>query len=259
MAEKTLGFVGGGRATRFILCGLKRAGTLPSTVVVSDLDAGALDRLRTDVPEVTTALGDNSKPAGQDIVFIAVHPPAVMEVLSEIRPHLKPTAVLVSIAPRLSIAKMAEGLDGFRRIARMIPNAPSLVNSGYNPVSYSDALSQADRIELGKLFSALGEYPEVAEEALEAYAVLTAMGPTCLWFQMQELQKIGESIGLAREEASRAVQRMVEGAVRSMYESGLPPEEVVDLVPVKPLEEHEGSIREAYRTKLSAVFARLKG
>jgi len=259
VAEKALGFVGGGRVARFILGGLRRAGRLPQTVVVSDIDAGALDRLRACVPDVTAALGDNSRAAAQDIVFIAVHPPAVTAVLAEIKPYLREEAVLVSLAPRVSIARISECLGGFGRIVRAIPNAPSVVNSGYNPLCYSEALGEADRAEVNRLFSVLGECPEVAEEALEAYAVLTAMGPTYLWFQIQELQEIGESFGLTSGEAATAVQKMVEGAARTMYESGLPPEEVMDLVPVKPLADQEESIREAYRSKLSAAFARLRG
>ena len=36
----------------------------------------------------------------------------------------------------------------------------------------------------------------MAEDKLEAYAILTAMGPTYFWFQWQELLQIGLSFGL---------------------------------------------------------------
>ena len=52
---------------------------------------------------------------------------------------------------------------------------------------------------------------------------------------------------------------MVVGAVKTMYESGMPPEEVMDLVAVKPLKEHEESIRDIYRMNLEAIYMRLKG
>lgn len=258
MFGKSVGFVGGGRAVRFILCGLKRAGKLPARVVVSDVDAEALRRLLANVPSVETVVGDNTRPAEQDLVFIAVHPAAVGGVLSEIKAHLRQDSVLVSLAPKVRMANISEALGGFRRIVRMIPNAPAIVNSGYNPVCYSEALDERDKLGLSELFGALGECPEVAEEGLEAYAVLTAMGPTYFWFQIDELQKLGESFGLSAEEVGRALQKTVEGAVRAMYESGLRPEEVMDLIPVKPLADHEESIREAYRSKLSSAFARLK-
>ncbi len=44
-----------------------------------------------------------------------------------------------------------------------------------------------------------------------------------------------------------------------MFESGLPPEHVMDLVPMKPLGEEEETIKNLYRTKLTAMYAKLKG
>ncbi len=45
MADKTMGFIGGGRVARILLGGFKRAGTLPRHVVVSDTYAQVLDAL----------------------------------------------------------------------------------------------------------------------------------------------------------------------------------------------------------------------
>jgi pyrroline-5-carboxylate reductase len=99
----------------------------------------------------------------------------------------------------------------------------------------------------------------VPEEQLEAYAVLTAMGPTYLWFQLYELQTIGVSFGLAEAAAAEGVRAMADGAVALMAESGLQPADVMDLVPVKPLGNDEASIRECYGKRLKGMYAKLKG
>jgi hypothetical protein len=36
----------------------------------------------------------------------------------------------------------------------------------------------------------------VPEEALEAYAILAAMGPTCFWFQWQTMRELAAAFGL---------------------------------------------------------------
>lgn len=69
-------------------------------------------------------------------------------------------------------------LDGFDGLARMIPNACSIVNSGYNPICFSSAIPESEKQELINWLSGLGECPEVAGEKLEAYAMLTGIGPT---------------------------------------------------------------------------------
>jgi pyrroline-5-carboxylate reductase len=258
MTGKTVGFIGGGRVSHIILGGLKKAGQMPANVVVSDVSLDVLDRLQARYPETRTVHNDNRAPASQDLVFAGLHPPALPGCLGEIKACLKSNAVLISLAPKLSIAKLAGALDGFDRIVRLIPNAPSIIGEGFNPISFSGTLSMAEKAEVSAFVSALGKCPEVDEGKLEAYAVVTAMGPTYFWFQLHELQKIAESFGLSRREAETGVFEMVAGTGKSFFESGLGAEEVMDLIPVKPLGDEEGNIKAVYHAKLEALYAKLK-
>lgn len=258
MMNKSVGFVGGGRVTRIILTGLKRAGQMPSVVVVSDPNVGVLQTLKEKFPEIEIAPNDNRPPAGQEVVFIALHPPAFGDMVGELKAGLKPDTRLISLAPKLTIARLSAALDGFERIVRMIPNAPSVVNQGYNPVAFAPGLSETEKQELLAWFSLLGTCPEVPEENLEAYAILTAMGPTYLWFQLYELQEIGRSFGLSDEAVAEGIMQMGLGTLKTMTGSGLSPAEVMDLVPVKPLYDDEATIKGLYRSKLEALFKKLK-
>lgn len=257
MHHQSIGFVGGGRITRIILGGWKRARKLPAKVVVSDCQAEALGRIMDGFPGVETA-SSSAAAAGQDIVFLAVHPPVMAEVCAGIRNALKPQALVVALAPKFTVARLGELLGGFVRIARVIPNAPSLMGQGYNPVAFGPSLPPNDRAEVKALLEPLGECPEVAEEKLEAYAVLTAMGPTYLWFQLQALREIAAGFGLNEVEIAPALKRMVCGATRTLLESGLTPAEVMDLIPVKPLAEMEPQVAELYRTRLPGVYQKIQ-
>jgi len=165
---------------------------------------------------------------------------------------------VVSLAPKFTVAKLTELLGGFARLARVIPNAPSIVNFGFNPVVFGAALNVADKAEITGLLSLLGECPEVAETKLEGYALLTGMGPTYLWFQLQALREVAADFGLSNAEIAPALKRMVCGATRTLLESGLPPAEVMDLIPVKPLAEMELQVTEIYRTRLPALYQKIK-
>jgi pyrroline-5-carboxylate reductase len=258
MAAKSVGFVGGGRVAHIILGGLKKAGRMPAEVVVGDISIDPLNRLRANYPEVQIALNDNKQPALQEVVFVGLHPPAIMGCLAEIKACLKPESILISLAPKLSISKLAGALDGFNRIVRMIPNAPSIIGEGFNPVSFSAAFSGQEKGEICQFLKPLGKSPEVDEGKLEAYAILTAMGPTYLWFQLCELQKIAESFGLSPAEARAALAEMTAGAGKCLFESGLTSEEAIDLIPVKPLGEEEGNIKAIYHARLEALYSKLK-
>jgi pyrroline-5-carboxylate reductase len=257
MHHKSIGFIGGGRITRIFLEGWQRAGKLPARIRVSDCHGDALARLKARFPGVETNAG-SATAAAQDIVFLAVHPPVMAEVCGGIKGALKPDAIVVSLAPKFTVARLTELLGGFARIARVIPNAPSLIGQGYNPVNFAPALTALDRSELKSLLEPLGECPEVAEEKLEAYAVLTAMGPTYLWFQLQALREVVAGFGLSEAEITPALKRMVCGSTRTLLESGLTPAEVMDLIPVKPLAEMETQVTELYRTRLPAIYNKIK-
>ena len=259
MSYKSMGFIGGGRITRIFLEAFKRKRILPGTVVVSDASAEVLQKLKAIFPKVAISPGDNGKPAAQDIVFLALHPPAIGGNLGEVNAALKPGAVLVSLAPRFTIKTLSEGLGGFDRIVRMIPNAPSVVNEGYNPVAFGPGITKKEKEDLSRLFKKLGDCPEVDEQKLEAYAIITAMGPTYLWFQLYELLELGKSFGLTDKQAWKGIRKMLKGALETIDESGLSPDEVMDLIPVKPLGEDEAMIRNAYRTKLMGLYRKLKG
>ena len=258
MTPQSLGFIGGGRVTRIILEGFRRKGIEIPEVVASDIDPASLERLQERSPGIRTSPGDNKAPAACDVVFLALHPPACPGALDEIKGSLKPGAVLISLAPKITAARISERLGGFARVARMIPNAPSIVGAGYNPIAFAPVLTRDEQEELRAFLSALGECPVVPEQDLEAYAVLAAMGPTYFWFQWEELEALGVGFGLDREALRNALSAMVAGAAHSYFDSGLGAGEVMDLIPVKPLKEDEEDIRSRFRQRLVPLYEKIK-
>ena len=258
MTAKTVGFIGGGRVTRIFLEGWQRANAMPGQIVVSDCNAETLMKLKARFPQIETAPGNSAAAAAQDIVFLAVHPPVLAEVVARIKGSLKPGGIVVSLAPKFTMAKLTELLGGFARLARVIPNAPSVMNLGFNPVAFGPALMTADKTELADLLKPLGDSPEVAESKLEGYALLSGMGATYLWFQLQALREVATGFGLSDADITPALKRTVCGATRTLLESGLTPTEVMDLIPVKPLAEMETQVIDMYRTRLPALYQKIK-
>lgn len=250
-----IAFIGGGRIVRIILDGLKRADSLPENISVYDKDEKALKRLERFPISTGT---DNRKAADADIIFLAVHPPIIRSVLQEIKGSLKDDSIIVSLAPKVTI-KQIRDQTGSQKVARIIPNAPSIINKGYNPITFSKSIKRKEKEKLLEILEPLGEFPEVDEDKLEAYAVITAMGPTYFWFQLIELEKLAKSFGMDTDEAKKAIEKMVKGAVDVLYHSQLKRDEILDLIPVKPLGESEAEIKSIYKNKLNAIFKQLKG
>ena len=100
--------------TRIFLEGWQRANAMPDKVVVSDCNAETLAKLKARFPQIETASGNSAAAAAQDIVFLAVHPPVMAEVVAGIKGSLQPGAIVVSLAPKFTIAKLTELLGRIR-------------------------------------------------------------------------------------------------------------------------------------------------
>jgi pyrroline-5-carboxylate reductase len=258
MEIKSVGFIGGGRITQILIEGMKRSEGLSVPFVVSDTNQSALDALKSRFPDITLHLNDNAAPAMCDLVFLALHPPAIGRVLPDIASFLKPQGIFVSLAPKFTIAKLTQGLNGYSRITRIIPNAPALIGYGFNPIAFSETLSDSDRRSLISILTPLGEFPETPENLLEAYAIVTAMGPTYFWFQWSELKALAMEFGLSEREANVGIYKMLGGALETMFSSGLTEAQMLDLIPLKPIGEEEPAIRGILKSKLTALYEKLK-
>lgn len=251
----TVGFIGSGRIARIILGGWASAGALPGKVLVYDTDPAAVAALQADFPSVRMATLDEA--AGADLVFGALHPPAMPEMLAAIAGKLKAQAVFCSLAPKVKLAALKEKLGGFGRLARMNPNSPSIIGEGYNPIVFSDELPATARDQVLAVLKPLGQSPLVAEHLLESYAVISAMGPTYFGFQFAELETLANSFGLDQQAARQAIQSMLVGTAKLLFASDLPTAQVLDLVPVRPMAEYEAEITQMYRKQLGGIFAKL--
>jgi len=258
MKAKSLGFIGAGRVTRIFLQAFKNHKVSFRQICMIDPVKEILEAIMKDFPNMITTTNDLQKVMQNDVVFIALHPSVIMETLDKIKPLMNPGSLLVSLAPKITMDKISMKLDGFQNIARMIPNAPSMINEGYNPVAFSKSISDTDREFLIKIFEVLGKCVPVEEHSLEAYAIITAMSPTYFWFQYRELFEIGRKLGLSDVECRTGIAETIKASVNTLFYSGMTPEEVTDLIPVKPIAEYEAEIRNIYNSKLLPLYEKIK-
>jgi pyrroline-5-carboxylate reductase len=255
MKTNSLGFIGGGRITKIFLNAFSNAGTNLKSVVVYDTNPDVRAALKEQFTFIET--GELLHAASQQTVFIALHPPVIMETLDKISEVISEETELISLAPKITIEKMASKVSS-KYIARMIPNATSYSNEGFNPIAFAPEMGKEDRKSIKKLLKPLGKTFETEESKLEGYAIVSAMLPTYFWFQFQEMEKVAQQTGLTPKEASKTVKSTLKKAIKLYFNSGLTPAEVMDLIPVKPIGENQEQIIEIYQTKLMGLFGKIK-
>ena len=84
------------------------------------------------------------------------------------------------------------------------------------------------------------------------------MGHTYFFFQFQKLKELAVDFGMGEEEAKAVISDMLCGTTETLFYSKLSYEEVVDLVPIKPLGEVEETIKGYYDQYLTGLYNKIK-
>jgi pyrroline-5-carboxylate reductase len=256
MKTNTIGFIGGGRITKIMLQAFVNKSFDFGAVKVFDVNSEIAAKLKEQFSFVEIA--DNSLSVfNQQTVFIALHPPVIMEWLNSVENEFAKENLIISLAPKITIEKLSAKLNTSKTV-RFLPNATSYINEGYNPITFSHGIDIAEKESVMKLLGVFGEIFEVPESKIEAYALMSAMLPTYFWFQWDKLTKLGVQMGLTGEESKTSVERTTAAALKTMFQSGLSPEEVMDLIPVKPLGSRQQDITEFYNSDLLSLYEKIK-
>lgn len=257
MKIQNVGFVGAGRITRIFLTRLAEMNSLPERVTVFDTNMAVAERLAEDFALVQVA--DSVKVlADSDVVFVSLHPPVIASALAELSPVMKEGCTLVSLAPKVKISAMAGLLPSKAKIVRLLPNAPSIIGKGYNPICFGPGFEAEDKDSFTKWLSVFGQTFNVEEKDIEAYAAIVAMGSTYFWFQWKKLVDKARELGLGEGESTNAVRAMLSGSIDTYFDSGMTADEVMDLIPVKPFADKESEIEQIYDEKINAIYSKIK-
>lgn len=256
MKTKSLGFIGGGRITRIFLQAFANKKAIFDSISVFDTNQETLQALKLKFPYIQI-LSSPDEAAAKDVVFLALHPPLIMEMLEKIKSAVNEQTIFISLAPKITIQRMATVLP-VTQIVRLIPNATSIINHGYNPVSFAGGMTEIQKWYILEMLNLLGHTFETDEEKLEGYALLSAMLPSYFWFQWNELELIGTQLGLSQGECRESIYETLSASLNTMFRSGMSPAEVMDLIPIKPIGDSEDQIKAVFHEKLTDLYKKIK-
>ncbi len=225
-----IGFIGAGQMATALARGFIAAGVAtPDRVVACDvsLDAG---RRFTEQTGAATGVNGADVLSRAEIIFLAVKPQHMGGVLSDLRPHLKPEHLIVSIAAGVSLAKMVDGLGATARLIRVMPNTPCLVGSGASAFARGGAASPEDGELVRALLSTVGLAVEVPEKLLDAVTGLSGSGPAYVYQIIEALSDGGVRVGLPRDIATKLAAQTLLGAAQMVLTTGQHPGALKDAV-----------------------------
>lgn len=210
--------------------GLLVGGSLSAEKVrVSDVKQARLDELSKSFGIETTT--DNAALVRwSDLIVIAVKPQIVDRVLPAVREHMKPDALVVSIAAGVPISVFEAGLEQGAKVIRTMPNTAAIALAGATALSAGSHATEADMALALSLFEAVGRCAVLDENLLDAVTGLSGSGPAYVMLMIEALADGGVKVGLGRDTALMLAAQTVYGAAKLQLETGEHPGRLKDMV-----------------------------
>lgn len=239
------GVVASGRAAGVTVTNRTRAKAAP-LAELDGVDSIALE----DEPD-----GNARAAASADVVLIGVKPAMVPDLLTEIGPHLRTGAIVVSLAAGVTIETFERILGPDAVVLRSMPNTPAVVGeavTGLAPGSNADAEAVATA---RAVFETVGTVLEVAEDRIDALSTISGSGPAYVFLLIEELTAAAVGKGFTRDEARTMAEQTFIGAAALLAASGEEPAELRRRV-TSPKGTTERAIAVLQDAQLAEVFAR---
>jgi pyrroline-5-carboxylate reductase len=162
-------------------------------------------------------VGSNREAAARaDILVLAVKPQILESVLSEIRPAVSPSRLLVSIAAGFPTARIESVLGGASAVpvVRAMPNVAAVVGLSATVICAGRHAKAVQLSAARKIFESIGLVVELPEYQLDAVTGLSGSGPMYIFQIIEGLSDAGVRVGLSRDVATILSVQTVLGAAK---------------------------------------------
>ena len=228
--SQTIGFLGTGNMAEALIKGLTVAGVVDPTQIHGS------DPRRERCDEMHARYGIHATVHNEDvvrhaeIVVLSVKPQILPKVLDEVAPHLKPQALIISIAAGMPIAAIERRLPPGMRVVRTMPNTPALVGAGATAIAAGQHAKDDDVEATRRIFDAVGMTVVLDETQLDAVTGLSGSGPAYVFLIIEALSDAGVKMGLSRYNAQALAAQTVLGSAKLLIETHEHPGRLKDMV-----------------------------
>lgn len=228
MSDKKLAVVGGGQMGRALLRGIFTQQVVPpNQTALVEPNPESQSWWTEHHPEVT--LTDLPTAVGQsDHVLLALKPNVIPQV-SKQKGRFWSGKLIISIAAGVTLEQLT-GLIGHKRVARVMPNTPSLVGAGASAFCCASDVTDEDRGWIESVLSAVGIAVQVDETQMDAVTGLSGSGPAYVCMMIEALADGGVKAGLPRNLAMKLATQTVLGTAKMISDTQRHPGELKDAV-----------------------------
>jgi pyrroline-5-carboxylate reductase len=209
---------GAGVMGETLLSGLLRAGRPPAELLVTDKRPEKAAELR--AKHGVEVLSNVEAAQRADTLVLVVKPQDMGALCDEIAAHVRPGALVVSLAAGITTEFLESRLAAGVPVVRVMPNTPALVDEGMAAVSPGAHCDEQHLEEAEELLRAVGKVVRLEEKHLDAVTAISGSGPAYLFYVAEAMIEAGVFLGLPRGIATELVVQTCYGASTMLRETG---------------------------------------
>ena len=260
---RTVAILGVGVMGSTLLAGLLRAGRNAADLVITGRNA---ERAKELAGTYGVRLMSNVDAADDaDTLVLVVKPQDMGGLLAEISAHVRPGALVVSLAAGITTGFLEERLPEGTAVVRVMPNTPALVDEGMSAISPGKHCDEGHLIEAEELLRSCGKVLRIPEKHLDAVTAISGSGPAYIFYVVEAMIEAGVLLGMPRATSTELVVQTLYGAATMLKETGQHPtvlrEQVsspggTTMAALRQLDDHK--VRAAFVTAMEAAAKRSK-
>lgn len=221
-------FIGGGNMATALIAGLLRARPDQVSIHVVDPSEAARNRAIQEYGlEASAALPADISHI--DVIFLAIKPQMMADVLEELSTRVEPGQLVVSVAAGTTIASIQAGLGSTtgqsQAVIRAMPNTPALIGHGACGLFANEDCKPHHLEQAESIMRAAGDVVWVEKESqIDVVTAVSGSGPAYFFLLTEALARAGAEMGLREEDAMTLALRTAEGAGAMLLASEDSPE-----------------------------------
>lgn len=228
IANKKITIIGGGNMGSAIAKGIVSANlTTASQITLTRRNAEHLQTLKAEGFNVST--DNKTAVSNADIVLFAVKPWLTIDVITEVAPHLKKNALILSVATGISLQQLDEALAGKYAIVRAMPNTAAEVRKSVTALCLKSTTEEQANIAK-EIFEQIGLCVVIDEQLMPAITALASCGIAHALRFIRAMMESGIEMGLTSKQSAQIAAQTVKGAAELILKNNSHPEVEIDKV-----------------------------
>ena len=230
--KRKIGFIGLGNMASAIIGGLiSNKMAKPEEILGYDVYEGAMARA-VEKYKITTVTDEKTVAEDANILFLAVKPGVLSQVLPKIGPVIrKNETIVISIAAGKSLDFLEEGLGRKDlKVVRCMPNTPALVLEGCTGVCTNANVTDRDLKQVLTTLRAFGKASVVPEKLMDVVVGISGSSPAYVFMFIEAMADAAVAAGMPRGQAYEFSAQAVLGSAKLLLETGRHPGELKDMV-----------------------------